>query len=296
MLLLRLVLQALRELRWDSSCTSLARALPFAAALPNLERLNVGSLPENTAWLGQLTALRQLTRLVIAFHEAVWDMDDMNAPGLVSQPVQLPPLPSLAELDVWLARAQSLQLDLGRLPSLQDLDVREGGYFKQSRLEVAPNLAPAGQLRRLRIDVCQVSMNFAQLPALEFAELGDDIRELQGAASIAACSALSRLQLGDDDVVWHFEHPWVAEVLRNAPQSLRQLAVGGWWTAEAAAAVGALAHLEGLSVGACRYARMPLPAEGSALWKNLRALDLRHGLSGPTFPKVSRVAASGCGV
>lgn len=243
----------------------------------------MGSLPPDTAWLGQLTALRQLTQLKICFNKR--DMAGSPTPS----PLQLPMLPSLVSLSVRLGDVPELQLDLGRLPVLQDLEV----YGGKSTLKVPASLVPAGMLRSLHVDVQLLQLDFAQLPALESARLGGELTQLQSAASsIAACSSLTRLHLGSEEYAPcnRLDYPWVAELLGNMPGCLRQLSVRGLWVAEAAAAVGALPQLEDLSLEVRGTVSMLLPPEGASAWNNLTAFKLRHGNFELPLPQVGRLA------
>lgn len=224
------------------------------------------------AWLGQLTALRELSLDIMAD----------NTPA--SQTMKLPMLPGLVKLKVDLMDVPvQLHLDLSGLQSLEELTIFSGCCS----LQVAPGLACAGKLRRLTVDVGQLSLDFAELPALEWATLGVSLDKLQGAASIAACSALSRLDL-HAAIASTTDHPWAVELIANVPSSLRQLSLSNLWAAEATAAVGALTHLEGLSVSTWRVDPMPLPPEGSAVWSNLAALKLQCSNGALPLPQVSR--------
>jgi hypothetical protein len=119
------------------------------------------------------------------------------------------------------------------------------------------------------------------------------------ALMVAAATALTRLVLGGCDT-GELE-PWVAQLVRDAPASLRVLKLSGLWTPELAAAVGDQGQLQALILTSASEIR-PLPPPGAALWSSLRALwlDQRCGDSQPV-PEVrqdgalqSSEAFSGC--
>ena len=124
------------------------------------------------------------------------------------------------------------------------------------------------------------AVDFSALPALTAADLEVE-GELEGAGSLAAAASLARLdvcavELGAPPAAW------VAEVLRCAPPSLRQLTLevsNGTWSAEHAAALGELRQLQALAL--ILPAGAALPREGAPLWSSLRGLEYWGGEQTP---------------
>lgn len=101
----------------------------------------------------------------------------------------------------------------------------------------APGAAPC-RLRRLRISLPQVALNFdfRTMPGLSYASLW--ARELTGAATLASASHLSHLRLGgarvnNQGALWEatfesaLDKPWLAEALGALPNGLGVLELHG---------------------------------------------------------------------
>ncbi|GAB4816113.1 hypothetical protein N2152v2_003159 [Parachlorella kessleri] len=252
--------QVLRKLTLLSQ--DLPRALPFPAALHNLRTLRVGNSTCTPSWLQQLGSLRQLQQLEMAVELGVGGMEDPAPP-------RLPAMPALTSLDLTLREGPPFSLCLASLPALRTLALSGEG---SAVLEASPDVAgPPGSTTLASVRLCcsDVVAPFSLMPAVRRAEVWVD--QLEGAGSIAAATSLTRLQLGGDEAAFCGE-PWVPELLRSAPASLRALAVVGSWLAAAATAAGSLVQLRALSVVA--DAPTLLPPEGAAVWRSLQVLNL----------------------
>lgn len=143
-------------------------------------------------------------------------------------------------------------------------------------------------------------MDFAALPALTTLHLGR-LPELAAPATIAGATSLRYLTLGghpvtDRSAAYHsLAWPWVPDLLRHAPLSLRALHPCGDWPAAVAEAIAGLSQLRALSLratslghfaqlgGLTNAPAVQQPVEGP-VWGRLRAL--RWACEAP-LPEVS---------
>lgn len=170
--------------------------------------------------LGQLQQLEHL-RLVV---------DKRVADGKQPKSYVLGGLPSLPYLFFGSGTPAPALLDLPSLLSLLELNVSTDRPTLLGRRPAgaAPCAGTAARLQRLLVYSKAMRVDFAALPALTHLHLSDPPK-LHGAASVAAATSLRYLTLGGDravgEAVWGYEltHPWVPELLRRAPPSLRSL-------------------------------------------------------------------------
>ena len=215
-------------------------------------------------------------------------------PARQSLPLRLPALPALTSLDLSLLTPDtSILVCLAYLPSLAELDIggsgtaavagvqSEAASAKEQRESRPPAPRSSGgssgsKLVRAKLGLVSLEVNFALMPALAHLELSDSLRFLNGAAGIAAATALTQLQLDA-----HFTipeegglAPWRRELMLCLPSSLRALSLPRW-RAGLASMLVALPRLVGLSVREWEPQPPPtvLPA-ATALWASLRALDI----------------------
>ncbi|GAB4813924.1 hypothetical protein N2152v2_000970 [Parachlorella kessleri] len=229
-----------------------ALACPLASFFPSLCELGLSRLNVASTWLWELSSLRRLKTLRLAFHE----LDDAATAGVV---VRFPPLPSLSYLDVtaWPGPPE-LHLQLEDLPALTQLVL--GG----SRVAVLASL-PSPQLQRLSSYAEHLAVDFAALPCLESATLCTS-SQLQAPASIAAATALTYLEVTSEDE-WD---PSALEMLRSLPPSVSCIGMVDQWPQEAADWVENMTGLVGLELHMAGGGA-PWPADDAPVWAGLRA-------------------------
>ena len=236
----------------------ISRALPVPWMFPNLRSLDIGQEIYPSTWLAGLGALGRLEHLKLRIRVSI-----LHPEG---EAVQLPPFPCLTSLELKVGSDDTLvHLQLSELPTLAELDL-DGAEGKAALLVSKP----APQLQRLSCWLGGLSVDFATLPGLRAACFAS-YTELDRAASIAAATALTCLELREWDPDW--EHSSALELLQSLPPSVSCLGLQGHWAPEAAALVG---QLTGLSALALRvgYDDDPEPlAAGAPVWAGLRGFS-----------------------
>ncbi|GAB4813906.1 hypothetical protein N2152v2_000952 [Parachlorella kessleri] len=168
-------------------------------------------------------------------------------------------------LDLVVQAVHSIQRKLAQLPALAELDLH-GGYGRAALLASGP----AAQLQGLTCLLGKLSVDFSALPGLKDFRVTNFV-QLVGGASIAAATALTRVELTE----WHqgWEHGSALEVLKNLPRSVKLLHLMGDWPVAAAALVGSLQGLVALDLEYVGAGQPALPVVGMPVWTSLRAIS-----------------------
>lgn len=235
----------------------LPKVLLVPAALTGLHELSASATACPAAWVGQLSGLRQLRGLDLC----------VDADGAAEASADFPALPALSRLGLEVREHVTLRMCLPHLRALCSLGITGEGTADLSSPDTSNNTATVGHLTGLSLYVCYARVDFALMPALEVAYI--DVLELDGAASIAAASALATLELGEDGEL-NLEGPCVAELLRHLPTSMRRMRIRGAWSGEAAEALGHVTQLRSLHLAG---EDSPLPAADAPLWQGLTGLN-----------------------
>jgi hypothetical protein len=257
----------------------IAAALPVPAIFSNLKQLCINWC--DPTWLPRLSGLQHLLSLQLDL--GGWHADN--------GPVQEAVVPAMADLEALQViailndPAVPVRVCLAGLPSLRSLTLHVRGHAAVAADAVGQLAAPASRLTHVGLTARSLAVDLSLLPALqEIGGLAGD--DLQGASSIAAATALSSMRLGPR---YRFlqERPWVEELLRTAPPSLRRLAVVGDWTDQAAEAAGGLTQLTAMALIMPSGHAIRAPSAISPVWKSLRAFDWLPGSGTPPLPQVS---------
>ncbi|GAB4817326.1 hypothetical protein N2152v2_004372 [Parachlorella kessleri] len=274
--------------------------MPVAGFI-NLRRLTVwqSGVPSTLQpWLQQLGSLQHLQDLDLT-------LQDADSPSQLKHQLQLPALPALARLHLFsLVFKCTLRICLASVPQLSHLEVSgygtvdlagdQGHIAHQAGLVAGSSggsgggcsggsggngssgggsCRSAGKLVWAKLAGTHLIADFALMRALAHLEVTVQVRELDGAASIAAASALTQLRLFDSYALPDYERAtWPMELLRSLPPSLRALSVPSW-SSELAEAVGGLTQLHALSV-AYHGEEPKIPPPEAPLWPSLRALHI----------------------
>lgn len=262
------------------------RVLPRPHMFTSLQALAVDRLEWDPAWFKQLGQLRHLEWLELCY----------NAPssGRPAQPWVVSGVPAVAVLFVQVVHYPALEhdtpplcIDLATLPSLEELNLDTYGPVELHTAQpgAAGSPGPGHSLRRLQVVRAQsAAVDFAALPGLSSLYIYK-VHELVGAATTAGAASLRRLTLGgtpaiipDFDLQAYTEgplqlwDPWVPELLRHAPPSLRCLRLYGALRPAVAEAVVELAQLRVLSRSYPEDEPSAWQLGGGPVWEHLRAL------------------------
>ena len=164
----------LQKLLWRLDGFDICGALPTPSAFPNLRTLEVGSNVSSPRWIEGLGALQALKHLWLCV-----------GPDTA---VQFPRLDSLTYLSLFVEEGASVHLT--QLPALAQLSIEGLGSAAVRPSSTAP------QLRELISDIERLSVDFSYLPGLRKLSLTNVAAQLDGAGSIAACTALQNVALG----------------------------------------------------------------------------------------------------
>ncbi|GAB4817327.1 hypothetical protein N2152v2_004373 [Parachlorella kessleri] len=266
---------------------SLTPAWPVAA-FPNLRRLTAwqyGNHSTLAPWLQQLGSLQHLQDLDLTLHDAYSSSD-------LTPQLQLPALPAVTRLSLFsLVFSTTFHICLANIPLLSQLEI--GGYgtvdlagdrgqaaaqaglvARDSGSSSKSGSSSAGKLVWAKLSVTRLIADFSLMPALAHLEVTvRSLPELEGAASIAAATALTQLRLLDSYALPDYRRAaWPLKLLRSLPPSLRALS-GPSWSTELAEAVGGLTQLHALSV-AYHGEEPTIPPPEAPLWPSLRALHI----------------------
>lgn len=226
------------------------------AALTSLRTLDASNNFFPAGWVGQLSALRQLRDLNLCLD--VGDTAEASA--------DFPALPSLSRLALQLVGDATIRVCLPHLPALRSVRVWGSGTADLTSPGSSISTAPASHLKGLCLLSAQARLDFALMPALQNAQV--EVLSLDGAATIAAASALTALVLGGD-AGDPLDVPWVAELLRHLPASVKKLRMMNNWSNEAAKALGRLTQLRALQLAGDNP---PMPPADAPLWRKLTSL------------------------
>lgn len=175
------------------------------------------------------------------------------------------------------------EFQLGALPLLQRMTLLVDGAMN---LAATPGGFP--RLKHLELTaLAGAAVDFAAMPALASALLYVE-DELQGAASIAAATALTRVEFLDYvQEPMQLEKPGVMELLRALPRSCRGLSLVGDWDSGVAETVGQLPSVQALKVCYWNEGDDHYPAESEVVWAGLRALSVDFPEEQPCIPEAS---------
>lgn len=259
-----------------------------ADVAPRLQRLRLHELFWAPAFLAKLAALPHLEELNLHTPSGLTAIRSQDENQLFGDaPVLVPAMPRLGSLTLSLPSPPRGGLRFGALPALRHLSIT----FRQQRTMLsaaaaaaqgapaALDLAPGEGLtfpllETLSLDVpTAVALDFGRMPALHAARLrlGGG---LGGAATLAACTRLTGLELGWAGAFdWSragLEPPqagWVLGLLQALPASVRGLSISAAWHEGAAVLVGQAEQLRALALPAHQM-RWALRAD-APVWRGL---------------------------
>lgn len=174
----------------------------------------------------------------------------------------------------------ALCIDLPTLPSLLELSLGFGGTveLRTASTDGASSPGHGNSVRHLELDwALSAAVDFAALPALTYLELRN-VHRLPGATTIAGAASLRRLALkgyldADEEGDPPLARPWVQELLRHTPPSLRSLQLSGDWPPAVAEAAAGLTQLRVLEVADSSDAAAIQPLGDGPVWGHLHALQ-----------------------
>lgn len=223
--------------------------LPCLAIFPGLESLCLYTQPLGADCLSTLPSLKHLTRLRLSVApEAVQQQPQAAARAGAdgqSSVLSFPAVPSLHHLDLHLCEACSLTAPWGDMPALRHLKLTS--LHDTASVDLSTAGTGLSRLEALNVGMeGWARVDFALLPALKSAQLF--CRKVKSAASVRQAASLTHIYFGTDRADGELSHPWMAELLRSAPPTLRQLHLRGKWTWELAQALVGVQRLHTLTI------------------------------------------------